>query len=105
MWGFRPLVSDHLWIDENLNPFNIIINGLVGFKPSLDSTFIIHPLIPDTWDWFCLDHVSYKGKIITILWDKTGKKYHRGKGLRVFADGKLLKASVDINSRGSLYRF
>jgi hypothetical protein len=124
------LVSDHLWIDENLNPFNgdwlartrmevqgyshvfqergiyynhstyidIIINGLVGFKPSLDSTFEIHPLIPDTWDWFCLDHVSYKGKILTILWDKTGKKYHRGKGLRVFADGKPVASGKEIKS-------
>jgi hypothetical protein len=54
----------------------------------------VHPLVPDgKWDWFCLDQVSYHGKILTILWDKTGTKYGRGKGLRVFADGREIAHS------------
>ena len=45
------------------------------------------------WDWFCLDNVLYHNRIITILWDKTGDKYGKGKGLRVFADGKEIAHS------------
>jgi hypothetical protein len=114
------IVSDRLWIDENLNPFNgdwlsrtrmevqnynrgfrergiyynhstyndIIITGLVGIRPSLDPILTVNPLVPDDWDWFCLDDVWYHGKKITVLWDKTGEKYNRGKGFIVFVDGR-----------------
>jgi len=67
---------------------DLIISDLVGLKPRADNVLEIHPLIPDKqWDWFCLDNVLYHGKILTILYDKTGKHYQRGKGFRVFADG------------------
>jgi hypothetical protein len=57
----------------------------------------VKPLLPaNTWDWFCLDNVLYHGRIITIAWDKTGKKYNKGKGLRVFADGKQIAQSKSI---------
>ena len=49
----------------------------------------INPLIPDSWDWFCLDQVSYHQKELTIVWDRTGDKYKKGKGLMVFVDGEL----------------
>jgi hypothetical protein len=31
--------------------------------------------------------VSYHGRTLTIVWDRTGEKYRKGSGLRVFADG------------------
>jgi hypothetical protein len=123
------IVSDQLWIDENLNPFNgdwlartrmevqnhnhgfrergiyynhstyndIIITGLVGLRPSLDNSLTINPLIPESWDWFCLDDILYKGFRLTILWDRTGERYHKGKGLRIYANGKLLVKDDNIN--------
>jgi hypothetical protein len=58
-------------------------------KPRLDNVVEIFPLIPKgQWDWFCLDQVLYHGKVLTILWDKNGKKYGKGKGFMIFADGK-----------------
>jgi hypothetical protein len=33
---------------------------------------------------------------LTILWDKTGQRYGKGKGLRVFADGKGIASSPKI---------
>lgn len=76
---------------------DLIINDLVGLKPSESNKLEIHPLLPqDQWDWFCLDNVKYHGKTITVLWDKTGQKYGKGKGFRVFADGKLLKSSKKL---------
>ena len=48
--------------------------------------------------WFCLDNVRYHGRDLTILWDRTGGKYHKGKGLRVFADGMEIGDSDSLGS-------
>lgn len=70
---------------------DLVISDLVGLKPSDDDIIRVQPLIPEgKWDWFCLDNVLYHGKMITVLWDKTGEKYGKGKGFRVFADGKQI---------------
>ena len=68
-----------------------MITGLVGLRPRADNIIEINPLLPakKKWNWFCLDNVMYHGKVITIIWDKTGKKYNKGKGLTVWVDGKL----------------
>lgn len=76
---------------------DLIITGLMGVRPMSDEAIRVCPLLPpDTWDWFCLDNVLYRGRIMTILWDKTGQQYGRGKGLRVFADGRLLARSDSL---------
>lgn len=68
---------------------DLIISDLVGIKPRPDDVLDIRPLLPNNqWEWFCLDKVLYHGKSVTVLWDKTGKHYKKGKGLRVFVDGK-----------------
>jgi hypothetical protein len=74
----------------NHSTFNdLIITGLVGLRPRADEKIEVNPLIPENkWDWFCLDKVFYHGKMLTIIWDKTGKKYNRGKGLIVLVNGK-----------------
>jgi hypothetical protein len=54
----------------------------------------VNPLIPeDKWNWFCLDNVLYHGHNISIVWDKDGSRYHAGKGLRVYVNGKLVGQS------------
>jgi len=74
----------------NHSTFNdLIISGLIGLRPRPDDVLEINPLIPqDRWDWFCLDKVPYHGRVITIVWDKTGEKYKGGKGFYVLVDGK-----------------
>jgi hypothetical protein len=70
---------------------DIVISDLVGLKPREDNVLELHPLIPEgKWDWFCLDKVPYHGKLLTILWDKDGRKYGRGKGFVIFSDGKRI---------------
>ncbi|MFI5379759.1 MAG: glycosyl hydrolase family 65 protein [Tepidisphaerales bacterium] len=67
---------------------DLVINGLIGLRPRADETVEVNPLVPDgTWDYFCLDQVRYHGRTLTILFDKTGERYGKGKGLRIFADG------------------
>jgi len=75
------------------------ISGLIGLIPREDNTLRIAPLIPsDKWDWFCLDNIRYHGWDLTILWDRNGSKYQKGKGLRVFADGIEIANSDKLTS-------
>jgi len=90
--------------DYNHSGFcDLVISDLLGLKSRIDNTLEINPLIPNDWEWFCLDRVSYHGVELTIIWDKTGDKYKKGKGLMVFVDGKL-KAKTDRIER-LLYKF
>ena len=107
------------WIDENLHPHtgdwiartrhvrsnysprergkdynhsgyaDLIITGLCGIIPGDGKTLIIDPLAPDSWDHFALDRVRYHGHELTLLWDRSGKKYGRGIGMTLIIDGKV----------------
>lgn len=76
---------------------DLLINGLVGLVPRDDEIVEVAPLIPPGhWDWFCLDGVAYHGRILTIIWDKSGEQYKRGKGLTILADGKVIAQSPKL---------
>jgi hypothetical protein len=108
----RPYVGEYLdektgyWLkgDEersryyNHSTFNdLIITGLVGLRPRADDVVEVNPLLPaNKWDWFCLDNVLYHGKIITVIWDKDGTKYKKGKGLSVWVNGKKVAAAEKL---------
>jgi hypothetical protein len=84
--------------DYNHSAFcDFIISDLVGIRPSMDDTLTINPLVPEGyWDWFCLDKVKYHNKTLTIIWDKDGTKYNRGKGFSIFIDHQLKQNSKDL---------
>jgi hypothetical protein len=67
---------------------DLIITGLVGLRPRDDGTIEINPLAPDDWDYFALDNVTYRGRRVTIFWDRTGKRYGKGAGLHVLVNGE-----------------
>ncbi len=76
-----------------------MINDLVGLKPVGTEQVVLSPLVPEgKWDWFCLDNVSYHGHMLTIVWDKTGAKYGKGKGLLVFSDGKKIASAKKLGT-------
>lgn len=81
--------------DYNHSTFcDLVISGLIGLRPRADETVEVHPLVPEgTWDYFCLDQIRYHGHWLTILYDKSGERYGKGKGLHVFSDGKEVAAS------------
>lgn len=108
------------WIDENQNPetgewiaramkirkgtfygrgdhynhsgyCDLVITGLAGLRPRADATVVVNPLVPDgAWDWFGLDGVPYHGVLLTVLWDRTGRKFGKGKGLSVCSNGRQI---------------
>lgn len=108
----RPYVGEYLdektgyWLkgDEersryyNHSTFNdLIITGLVGLRPRTDSVLEINPLLPaGKWEWFCLDNILYNGKIVTIIWDRNGSKYSRGKGFSAWVNGVKVASSINL---------
>jgi hypothetical protein len=83
---------------------DLVISGLVGLVPRHDDVIKVDPLIPrNAWDWFCLDNVDYHGRTLTILWDRNGEKYSKGKGFSIFANGiKVAKADELTTVLGEL---
>lgn len=77
---------------------DLVINGLIGLRPRADETVEVNPLVPNgSWDYFCLDRIPYHGHILTILYDKNGERYGKGKGLKIFADGKEIAAAEKLS--------
>ncbi|WP_018970184.1 MGH1-like glycoside hydrolase domain-containing protein [Rubritalea marina] len=77
--------------DYNHSTYNdLLITGLIGLRPSLDNSFTIQPLLPETqWSYFSINKLPYKGKLLTITWDASGETYGKGKGLFLYVDGTL----------------
>ena len=77
---------------------DLVITGLLGLRPRADDIVEVNPLLPGKW-WqhFCLDNIPYHGHTLTILWDRDGTEYGRGRGLRVYADGSEIAASSDLS--------
>jgi hypothetical protein len=83
--------------DYNHSTFNdLVISGLIGLRPQLGSTLKIQPLIPASWDYFALENVPYHGHNVTVLWDRTGTRYHQGPGLHVYLDGREVASAASI---------
>jgi len=84
--------------DYNHSTFcDLVISGLIGLHPQDNDTVVINPLLPaNEWDWFCLDNISYHGKTLTIVFDRYGSKYNKGKGLMCFVNGDLKVQSDSI---------
>src|SRR5258708_800207 len=76
--------------DYNHSTFNdLVLSGLLGIRPQLTDTVIVHPLVPDSWDYFAIENLPYHGRNLTVVWDKDGSHYHQGAGLRIYVDGQL----------------
>src|SRR5436190_22722953 len=69
---------------------DLIITGLIGLKPRADDVIEIDPIVSKSWDYFALEDVPYHGRKLTVIWDKDGKRYGQGAGLRVLANGEEL---------------
>ena len=76
---------------------DLVITGLVGVQPSDSDTLTIDPLAPDSWDYFALDDLPYRGHRLAVLWDKTGERYGRGAGLHVLVNGDTAASSPALS--------
>src|SRR5262249_44204769 len=67
---------------------DLIITGLVGLRPRADDVIDVHPLAPESWDYFALEGVWYHGRSVSVVWDRHGTRYKLGKGFHVLVNGE-----------------
>ena len=90
--GIRKMRYPERGKDYNHSTFcDLVIAGLCGFVPQENGSVVVKPLAPESWDWWCVDGIRYHGHDVTVLFDRTGNRYGRGKGLSVLVDGKACK--------------
>ena len=73
-------------------PVDIAPGGQACYVISITPTA---PLAPTDWTYFALDDLPYAGRQISVLWDKTGRRYGLGAGLHILADGKKIASSSE----------
>jgi hypothetical protein len=88
-----PNRSEHYF---HSNFADLVITGLAGIIPSDGDVLTVQPLAPDSWDYFALDRVKYRGHRIAVVWDRTGTRYGLGKGMHVLVNGKVAASSPEI---------
>jgi mannosylglycerate hydrolase MGH1-like protein/glycosyl hydrolase family 65/F5/8 type C domain-containing protein len=75
---------------------DLVVTGVVGLRPRTDDTVEVQPLAPESWNYFALDDVRYHGHRLSILWDRDGSRYKRGKGLILIADGRTIATTPHL---------
>ncbi|MFO0912680.1 MAG: discoidin domain-containing protein [Pirellulales bacterium] len=75
---------------------DLVITGLVGLVPRDDEVLELRPLAPLEWEYWALDGVPYRGRELSIVWDKSGTRYGMGPGLHILADGRPLHATAEL---------
>ena len=76
---------------------DLVLSGLAGVRARDDDTIEINPLFEENdLHYFCADGILYHNHSITVLWDKTGERYHKGAGLKVYIDGELVTESQSL---------
>ncbi len=92
-WSSRELLREWGWREDkggyergkdyNHSTFcDLVISGLLGVNTDGEE-LSADPIIPDSWDYFKLSHLNFRGKTYTVLFDRTGERYGHGKGLRI----------------------
>jgi len=69
---------------------DLIITGAAGIVPRADDILEVAPLFPEDCDHFCLDGARYRGYLVTIAWDRTGKRYGRQRISCICGSGETL---------------
>jgi len=84
--------------DYNHSTFcDFVINSLIGIRLQEGNKLTVNPLLPEnSWEYFCLENVPYKGRLLTLIYDKTGERYNQGKSFMLFGDGKLIETTEQL---------
>ena len=82
--GIKKLAYRERGKDYNHSTFcDLVIAGLCGIVPQEDGKVSVKPLVPESWEWWCVDGIRYHGRNLTVLFDRDGSRYGKGKGLVV----------------------
>jgi hypothetical protein len=75
---------------------NLLVTGVVGLRPRADDSLEVNPLAPSEWAYFALDDLWYHGRRLTVIWDRDGTRYARGRGLTILADGQVIASAAGL---------
>ncbi|MBQ9089040.1 MAG: hypothetical protein IJY46_09720 [Lentisphaeria bacterium] len=67
-----------------------LITGVAGLRIAPDGSLKVNPLIPDDWDYFALTGVPFRGALLDIIFDRSGKKFSLGKGVSLLSNGNVI---------------
>ena len=92
-WSSRELLKNAGWQEEkggyergkdyNHSTFcDLVISGIVGVTTDSE-TLKVNPIIPKEGEYFKLENLHYRNKVYTVIYDKNGTKYNKGKGVFV----------------------
>lgn len=75
--------------DYNHSAFcDLVLSGLAGLRFAEDR-LTAEPLFgEEDLAWFCADGIRHKDRYITLLWDRDGTRYGKGRGLKLYVDGE-----------------
>lgn len=59
---------------------DLILSGLMGISCE-NGELSVRPLIPESWDYFKVENLHFRGKRYTITFDRNGSYYGEGKGI------------------------
>lgn len=65
-------------------------------QPRDDDVLEVRPLAPADWPHFALDGLPCRGRSVSVFWDRDGTRYGRGRGLKLYADGKEIATSEKL---------
>jgi hypothetical protein len=88
---------------EHSTYVDLILSGLIGMRPRSDEMLEISPLLPGAnridrpIHYFALFGVMYRGHDVSIIYDETGRRYGRGKGLSVIVDGERASGPAPLH--------
>lgn len=98
----KPPIPRERGKDYNHSTFcDLVIAGLCGIRPTDDGRLDVKPLAPEAWDWWCVDGVRFHGRDVTVLFDRYGTRYGKGKGLVVCDPGQA-EENIPERSDGSM---
>ena len=83
-WGWKEVKGGvERGKDYNHSTFcDLVITGIVGVRTDTEE-LTLTPAIPADWDYMKLENLEYRGKLYTVIYDKTGEHYGFGEGLRM----------------------
>ena len=93
LWTSREILEKRGWREQfggvergkdyNHSTFcDLVITGIVGVLADSEE-LKLDPAIPPEWDYMKLENLQYRGKLYTVIYDKTGEYYGLGKGLKI----------------------
>ena len=92
MYGSNNKLKDRgIWYNHSTF-IDLILSALFGFRAGGPNSFSIFPQAAGL-DWMAIDNLRYQGHDLSLIWDKGGKKYGKGKGLHALVAGKVVASS------------